>query len=252
MYAKSMCARWCVTLLAAVVGLSAATPGVGRAQSPAKLTPPEILAAAAEKGKALLAALPSYSYYAETTIETVSQADTISGKYYRFSQISFGGDGRRQERVIDNASTVPEDVRIGTNTADNLTRVYQFTLTPESLNVYEFNYVGRERVDELSAYVFDVRPKVKAPDADKGGERYWQGRLWVDEQDLCVVKVEGRVLTEPGAHRAPKFETYYQNVDQFWFPAYVTADDRVRSGKYWTRVVVKLRFTSYRREAKKG
>jgi hypothetical protein len=243
----------CAALLMAVVALPAtARRGAARAQATAKPVPTEILAASAEKGKSLLAALREYTYYTELTIQTVSQSDTITGKFYRFSQISFDQAGKRQERILENTSTLPEEVHIGTNAANNLTRVYQFIITPETMNDYEFNYIGRERVDELNTYVFDVKPKIKLPDPDKSSERYLRGRVWIDDQDLCVVKVAGEALPEQSAHRTPKFETFFQNVDQFWFPAFVAADDSVRMGKYSTRVVVKAHFTSYKRVTKKG
>jgi hypothetical protein len=239
-------------ILLAVSAPGDATPAARLVQTLAKAKPEEILAACAEKGRALQAALLDYSYYIEMTIQSVSQSDTINGKFYRFSQISYDREGRRQERIIDSSSTLPDDVHIGTNAANNLARVYQFILTPESLNTYDFNYVGRERVDELSTYVFDVEPKIKLPDPDKSSERYLRGRIWIDDQDLCVVKVSGVALPEQSAHRTPKFETFFQNVDRFWFPAYVAADDMVRMGKYLTRVVVKIHFTTYKRATKRG
>ena len=226
--------------------------GLPRAQATTQATPADVLAASAAKGAALLAALREYTYYAELTIQTVSQADTVTGKFYRFSQISFDKDGRRQERILENTSTLPEEVHIGTNAVNNLTRVYQFVITPASMNDYEFNYVGRERVDELNTYVFDVKPKVKLPDPDKSGERYLRGRVWIDDQDMCVVKVAGEALPEQSNHRTPKFETFFQNVDRYWFPAFVAADDSVRMGKYTTRVVVKAHFTTYKRVTKTG
>lgn len=117
---------------------------------------------------------------------------------------------------------------------------------------YEFAYVGRERVDELNTYVFDVKPKVKLPDPAKSSDRYLRGRVWIDDRDLCVVKVAGEALPEQSAHRTPKFETYFQNVGEFWFPSFVAADDSVRMGRYSTRVVVKAHFTSYKKVTKKG
>src|SRR5689334_6069683 len=96
---------------------AAAAPIARRAQGSAKQTPAEILAASAEKGRALQAALLDYSYFIEMTIQSVSQADTINGKFYRFSQISYDRDGKRQERIIDTSSTLPDDVHIGTNAA---------------------------------------------------------------------------------------------------------------------------------------
>lgn len=235
-----------VCLIIAAIGPSPSAPA-----APQK-TPAEILAAAAERGKHLVAALREYTYDAELTIQTVSQADTITGKYYRFSKISFDRNGNRQEKVLDNTSTLPKDVYIGTNTANNLTRVYQFTITPETFNLYELNYVGRERVDELTTFVFDVKPRIELPDPNRHHERYLRGRVWIDDQDLCVVKVAGEALPEQSGHTTPKFETYFQNHDSHWFPAYTSADDNVRFGSYSTRVRVNLRFTGYKKVSGKG
>lgn len=214
-------------------------------------SPTEILALAAEHGKQTLQALREFTYYAELTIETVSQSDTITGKYYRFSTISYDKDGNRQEKILENTSTLPSEVYIGTNAANNLTRVYQFIITPEALGQYEMTYVGRERIDELNTYVFDVKPRVRLPDPDKSSERFLKGRVWIDDEDLCVVKVAGEALPEQNAHRTPKFETYFQNHDKYWFPAYTSADDDVRVGRRSTRVVVKVRFTSYKKAGAK-
>jgi hypothetical protein len=212
-----------------------------------KPSPSEILQTTAAKGKEVLEAIRGYTYYAELTLETVSQADTITGTYYRFSQISYDGQGNRQEKVFENRSTLPRDVFIGTNSVNNMTRVYQFIITPETLAQYEIYYVGSERVDELNTYVFDVRPRVKLPDPDKSAERFLKGRVWIDDQDYQVVKVAGEAAPEQSAHRTPRFETYFQNYDKYWFPAYTSADDDVRVGRRRTRVIVKVRFTSYKK-----
>jgi hypothetical protein len=120
-------------------------------------------------------------------------------------------------------------------------------LTPEVLEIYEFNYVGREKVDELNTLVFDVKPRIKLPDPEKSRDRYLKGRVWIDEQDLQVVKVTGEALPEQNAHRTPHFETYFENFDKYWFPAYTAADDQVRAGNRRARVIVKVRFTSYKK-----
>lgn len=233
--------------LAVILAAAVIAPHTFRSHAAQTLSPAEILSASAQRGKDLMAALNDYTYYAELTIQTVSQSDTITGKYYRFSQISFDREGKRHEKLIENTSTLPAEVYIGTNAANNLTRVYQFMMTPETLNQYEVNYVGRERIDELDTLVFDVKPKIKMPDPDKSDERYLKGRVWIDQQDLCVVKVAGQALPEQTAHRTPKFETYFQNYGKFWFPAYTSADDSIRAGRYFTRVVVNVRFTGYKR-----
>ncbi|HLG14509.1 MAG TPA: outer membrane lipoprotein-sorting protein [Blastocatellia bacterium] len=218
-----------------------------RSQATQKREPAEVLKKATEIGTQVAAALRGYTYYAELTIETVSAADVITGKYYRFSQVSYDADGKRQEKVFEDKSTLPTNVFITTNAANNLTRVYHFVVTPETLNQYEFNYVGQERVDELDTYVFDVKPKVRMPDPAKSTDRYLKGRVWIDDQDFQVVKVAGQALPEQYEHRTPRFETYYQNYGKYWFPADARADDQIRVGNRYTRVIVTVRFTSYKK-----
>ncbi|HSE98997.1 MAG TPA: hypothetical protein VLD57_12085 [Blastocatellia bacterium] len=210
-------------------------------------SPEQILQTTAANGQKVLEALHGYTYYAELTLETVSQAETITGTYYRFSQVSFDSRGARQEKVFENKTTLPKEIHIGTNAVNNMTRVYQFIITPETLARYEISYVGRERIDELDTYVFDVRPRVRLPNPEKSDERFLRGRVWIDEQDMQVVKVAGEAVPEQSNHRTPRFETYFQNHDKYWFPAYTSADDNVRAGGRRTRVIVKARFTSYKK-----
>lgn len=217
-----------------------------------KPSPDEVLQAAAEKGTRLVEALRAYRYYAELTIRSVSDADVITGEFYRFTVISFDAAGNRQEKILENRSSLPEGAHIGTNAANNLTRVYQFIVTPDVLSNYEFSYVGRERVDELDTYVFDVKPKGRMPHPEKSAGRYLKGRVWIDGQDNCVVKVSGEALPSQSLHRTPRFETYFQNHDDFWFPAYTSADDEVRTGRGVTRVKVTVRFTGYKKAGQKG
>jgi len=236
-----------------IIGSIAVCPDLfARGATEQKLAPEEVINATAENGRQILAALRDHTYYSELTVQAISQADTIAGEYRRFSLISFDREGNRQEKVLEDSSTLPEDLRVGTATLNNLLRVYQFIITPETLSQYEFSYVGRERIDELGTYVFDVKPKVKLPDPDKSAERYLRGRVWIDDQDLCVVKVSGEALPDQGAKRTPRFETYFQNYGRYWFPAFITADDRIRNGRYSNRVIVKARFTSYKKAAAKG
>jgi hypothetical protein len=239
--------RYFVRTTAACLLIAATARWLPAPQASQKESPSQVLSAAAERGKALLAALRGYTYYAEVTIQTVSQSDTITGKYYRFSQISFDRNGNRQERVLENTSSLPKDIYIGTEDADNLTRVYQFIITPETLVQYEMNYVGREQIDELNTLVFDVTPKINVPDSNKSHERYLKGRVWIDDRDLCVVRVAAEVLPERRGRRTPKFETYSQNYERFWFPAYSSAVDNIRTGDYFNPVVVNVRLTGYKK-----
>ena len=209
--------------------------------------PSDLLASAARNGEKVASALRGYSYYAELTIETIGPDDMITGKYYRFSRIYYDRIGVRQERVLENKSTLPPDAFINDNAVNAMTRVYQFLITQQALSLYTFNYIGRERIDEIGAYAFDVSPAVKLPDPEKSRDRYLKGRVWIDDRDLQVVKVAGEAVPEQSAHRTPRFETYFRNQHDYWFPAYTSADDQIRMARRMTRVLVKVRFTGYKR-----
>ena len=68
-------------------------------------------------------------------------------------------------------------------------------LTTDELPKYDISYVGREQVDEISTYVFDVKPK-----KIEKNQRYFQGRVWVDDKDLEIVKTYGKAVPDIRKH----------------------------------------------------
>ena len=125
-----------------------------------------------------------------------------------------------------------------------------FVLTSDEVPEYDVLYVGQQQEDELHCYVFDLAPKKIDPK-----RLYFQGRIWVDDQDFQIVKTSGK--TVPETHKKnnenlfPKFTTWREQVDgKYWFPAYTLADDTLhfRKGSYQDvhiREVVK--YTDYQR-----
>ncbi len=86
-------------------------------------------------------------------------------------------------------------------------------------------YVGKERIDELDLYVFDVAPKVMPK---KTMERMFVGRIWVDDRDLQIVKSKGKGVPETKNNKFAVVETYREQIDgKFWFPIYAYADDDI-------------------------
>jgi hypothetical protein len=78
--------------------------------------------------------------------------------------------------------------------------------------------------------------------------KYFQGRIWVDDEDLQVVKSAGKVVPE-FKQRFPRFETYRENIDgRYWFPTYTYGDDKLyfdKGGMLHVRMVIK--YKNYRR-----
>ena len=110
---------------------------------------------------------------------------------------------------------------------NDLGGIQPFALEPAKIPQYDFRYVGREKIDELNLYVFDVSPKV-LPDAKKTRERFFQGRVWVEDQDFQIVKTRGKGLPETKNNKFPTVETYREQIDgRYWFPTYSYADDEL-------------------------
>jgi TonB family protein len=122
------------------------------------------------------------------------------------------------------------EITITVQDLEDLGGVNPFALEASKLNAYNFKYVGKEKIDELDLYVFDVAPKVM-PDPKKIKERFFQGRIWVDTQDLQIVKAKGKGVPEDKNNKYPTFETYREQIDgKYWFPTYTYADDELTFG----------------------
>jgi len=186
----------------------------------------------------------NYAFTQDYDMRTIGEAGSITGRYHRVSDIVLDDRGNRIEKItFFPPSTLagldpptPEDIQ-------DLSGVQPFALTTEDLSKYQIDYVGKEKLDELSTYVFDVKPR-----AIRKGERYLEGRIWVDDQDLQVVKVKGQAVPEVGKQKFPHFESYRENIDgRYWFPTYIYADDVLGFKDQDIHIRMVVRFTNYKK-----
>lgn len=170
-------------------------------------------------------ALNLYAFKREAVIQVLGMGGQIAGEYHRVSHFTFGDDGRRYEKIVyfpmpTFGGVTPEDL-------EDLSGVNPFALEASKLHLYNFTYVGRERIDELDLYVFDVAPKV-VPSPKKTMERFFIGRIWVDDRDLQIVKSRGKGIPETKDNKFPVVETYREQIDgRYWFPTYSYADEQL-------------------------
>ena len=183
-------------------------------------------------------ALTNYVFNRSATVQTVGMGGQITGTYRRDSFMTFTSAGERFERItffpvptLTEISVTPEDL-------EDLGGVNPFALEPKSISQYNFTYAGKEKIDDLNLYVFDVAPKV-IPDPKKSKLRLFVGRVWVDDRDLMIVKSKGKAVPEDKNNKYPVVETWRENVDgKYWFPAFTQADDEL---VFDNGLVVKLR-----------
>ena len=206
--------------LAAQEGFGATDP-----TPPTGITVPEIIERMGKREASFAAARENYIFKQTVKVDTIDD-DTgkADGEYFQVTDITFDGKGQREEHVTFAPQNTLERIMMSPTDFDEIVHRLPFILTTEQLPEYDLTYLGREKVDELNTYVLDVKPKVLVK-----GRHYFQGKIWVDQQDLQIVVVNG--MTVPQDTRRghedlqPPFTTYYQQIDgKYWFPTYTKAE----------------------------
>lgn len=171
-------------------------------------------------------ALNEYAFKRDALIQEIGMGGQVIGEYHRISDFTFDNKGNRFEKI--NYFPMPsfQGAQMTTEDLEDLGGVNPFALEGDKAALYNFKYVGKERIDELDLYVFDVGPKVMP--SPKSKERVFVGRIWVDDHDLQIVKAKGKAGPETKNNKFPVVETYREQIDgKYWFPTYVYADDDI-------------------------
>ncbi len=170
-------------------------------------------------------ALNQYSFKRDALVQSLGMGGQVVGEFHRVSTFTFDDKGVRYEKITH--APMPSFQGVTQEDLDDLGGIQPFALEPSKIPQYNFKYVGREKIDELNLYVFDVTPKVM-PDAKKTKERFFTGRVWVEDQDFQIVKTRGKGVPETKRNKFPTVETYREQIDgRYWFPTYSYADEEL-------------------------
>lgn len=212
--------------------------------SPAELN--RIIKKVTENESLFRRALTLYVFDRSATMQTIGMGGQVTGTYRRDSYMSFNEAGDRSEKIIFFPQSTLTDLVVTAADIENLGGLDPFALEPKVADQYQFNYVGKENVDGLDLYVFDVAPKVM-PDWKKGVAKLFSGRIWVDDQDLLIVRTKGKAVPE-GKERFPTVETTRSPVDnKYYFPIDSRSDDTLvfESGQE-VRIKFRVKYANYR------
>jgi hypothetical protein len=191
-------------------------------------------------------ALRIYAFNRDAKVQTIGLGGQITGTYIRNSFLTFKEDGSRFERILYAPVSTLKEITVSPEDIEDLSGINPFAIEPKSVKEYNFVLVGKEKIDELDLYVFDVTPKV-IPDWKKSSLRLFTGRIWVDDQDLMIVKSKGKAVPE-GKQRFPVVETWRESVDgKFWFPSFSMSDDELvfDNGRV-VKMRVRVKYANYR------
>ena len=221
------------------------TLGASRALVAQDLPIDEVIRQFSEKEKEFARARANYVYRQDVKVQELDPNDQVLGEYAVTSDITFDQSGKRTEKIVyappvtlgsgrSTISMTPQDIQ-------DIQNIQPFVLTSDDIGKYNLEYVGKEKIDEIDCYAFDVEPKKM-----EKGQRYFQGKIWVDDRDLQIVKTYGKAVPDlqvgkEGENLFPRFETYREQIDEYWFPTYTRAVDTLNfsTGKKRIRQIIK-------------
>src|SRR6266566_2330478 len=196
-------------------------------EQPKSITSQQIIEKFAAKEKEFKEARDHYTFRQDVRVQTLD-GDTVNGEYREVFDVTYDNQGRHLENVTYAPQDTLTEIMMSPEDLQDIRHLLPFVLTSDEIPEYDILYIGQQQEDELHCYVFDIAPK-----KIEKNKRYFQGRIWVDNQDLQVVKTYGKAVPETRKKNYenlfPKFTTYREQVDgHYWFPAYTEARDTLR------------------------
>jgi len=201
----------------------------------------------AQKEKEFKIARANYVYRQDNRVQTLNANDKVTGEWRQVWDVTFDPSGKRVERVTLAPQNTLRDISLTEEDLRDMREIQPFVLTSDDINKYNVKYLGKELIDEIDCYVFDVAPKTI-----EKNQRYFQGQIWVDDKDLQIVKTYGKAVpdlkTKNNENLFPRFETYRQQVDgKYWFPTYTRAVDTLQFSTGAQRMRQIIKYDNYKK-----
>ena len=213
---------------------------------PPMLPPDEIIRRFAAKEDEMVRAIRGYTFKKDLRLQEIGPDNKPTGQLEVVTQLRITPDGKMYEKPVSREPSTLHYLDLHRGDSDLLAPTPFFPLTTAVLPKYEITYGGKQPLDELSAYFFTIKPR-----ALERAHAYFSGVVWVDVQDLVIVKTMGKWVTEIGDVTASDlpftvFETYRQQVGKnLWFPAYSRSDENILSGDVHVPVRVTVKWSDF-------
>lgn len=213
------------------------------AEAPPDTPQPLIIKQFAQKEEAYARARVRFGYKKTVKLTEYGPDGNPMGEFAVTTTPVVASDGKVYERVTADAPSTLRSVRLSPEDLNAISKIPAYPLAASQVDKYTITFVGRELVDEVDCYLFQVKPKFL-----ERANALFEGVVWVDTKYLEIVKSYGKFVTDLGDFHSPElpfsnFETYRENVEgKYWFPNYARSDDRLKfqdSPDVPLRVVIK-------------
>jgi len=199
------------------------------------------------------AAKKAYESYSFTETLRIEELMDPGGKFIAVGDSYVKPDGIRYWRVTNPPQSTLKLTTYTLEDVRTMINVPLFFLTSDQIASYNFLYVGQQKLDELNAYIFQVKPKQL-----NRYQRYFDGIVYIDDHDLAIVESFGKFVSElsgsggEGDQRLPfsMFEMYRENFQgRYWLPTYISSDDYTGNGDSELHLRLVIRSTDFKPNA---
>ncbi|MBI4909124.1 MAG: hypothetical protein HY820_36225 [Acidobacteria bacterium] len=188
----------------------------------------------------------NYAYRQKVHIEELEPGGRKRGEYREARDVIFSPEGKRFEQLVgkpfrslDRLVLTEEDFR-------DIREVQPFLFTRDSLPMYQTKYKGEDTTAGFRCWLLQVSPRQILD-----GQRLFEGLIWVHQQDLAVIRMEGRAVPQMLGKKEnlfPRFVTVRKLVDgKFWFPEKTSADDVLQFRSGALRMKMAIDYETYKR-----
>ena len=218
---------------------SSAAPASTSATQTAQAAPTtldQVVDRAIEREQALIKLLVERTPLIETYLQNL-QNDPANGPvpvadHYFLGRLDLQGDkGPSRRDYLDLDKSLQSRLLGGVK--DGIGKLYKFEYNPMGFSWmvfadrdsfdrehYEFHYARREFLGDVRTIVFDVTPKKGA------GRGRFQGRVWVEDQDYNIVRLNGTYVPRPRNAEFFHMDSWRLNlVRGYWVPAYIYSEE---------------------------
>ena len=204
--------------------------------------PEEIIKRFAAKELEFKAVWEQYTYTQHILFQILSFEGDVQEEQEMTVEVYFTSDGKRKTRTLEERGQL-RSLRVSKEDLDDAIYRQPFVLTTVELPNYRIEYRGEKLIDELYTYEFDVEPR-----KIEKGQRYFKGRIWVDDIDFQIVMTQGKVVPDYSNNKFPKFETVREQIDgDYWFPTWTEADDILQFGQRRVRIRELITYENFKK-----
>ena len=189
-----------------------------------------------------------YTYRKTIRIQELGPDGKPIGEYLMVTKPGHDEDGAPMDKIVEHPKSTLQYMQLESEDFERLNHMPAFPLTTTQLAKYNLKYLGRDQVDEIGCYIFEVKPKVV-----ERKNLYFQGIVYIDDKYLEVVKTYGSWVNDLGEMKSSPqlpftmFETYREFVDgKYWFPTYARSDETLHLKDHDIPVKMVIKWTDFK------